>query len=314
MRPIPKSMKMPKDRRNVWRGGVLQIWVTRACDKACFGCTQGSNLGGKPGMMTPEQFEQAAISLKGYFGVVGVFGGNPCIHPKFPQLCEILEKHIPFEQRGLWSNNLNGHGPLCRQTFNHKVSNLNTHLDQAAYDEIRRDWPEAGEPNLKPCDSDSRHSPPFVAMQDMEDMNDEERWNLIARCDVNQFWSAMIGVFRGELRAWFCELAGAQAMLHQHEPGYPDTGLPVTEGWWKKSADEFAHQIRYHCMACGIPLRGFGQLAVGGEFEQVSKTHLAVYSPKTKGRPVELVSITSQLGDRLPKATDYVQNSTLEPK
>lgn len=313
MHAIPPTMKSPRDRRpGIWRQGVLQIWITRACDKACFGCTQGSNLGGKPGMMTPEQFDQACASLSDYFGVVGVFGGNPALHPQFDEICRILRGRIPFEQRGLWCNNLRGKGPHARMTFNPKVSNLNVHLDQAAYDEMHRDWPEARQ-QLKGLKDDSRHSPPFVAMQDVID-DEAERWKLIGTCDVNQFWSAMICVFRGELRGYFCELAGAQAMLHQHEPDYPDLGLPITPGWWNQSIDAFGEQVRYHCHACGIPLRGFGDLAVGGRVEQVSKTHAAVYQPKVRDREVQLVTLRSELGTQpLPKATDYIQNSKLAP-
>lgn len=305
--PLPASMKSPQDRRpSVWHGGVLQIWVTRACDKSCFGCTQGSNLAGKPGMITPEQFEQACLSLSDYFGVVGVFGGNPCLHPQFPLLCEILREYIPRSRRGLWSNNLNGHGKICRATFNPSVSNLNVHLDRAAYDEMKRDWPEC-----HPCglDSDSRHSPPFVAMQDVI-ADEEERWRLIGECDVNQFWSAMICVVRGELRGFFCELAGAQAMLHQHEPDYPDTGLPVVPGWWNQPMAAFDAQVRLHCHACGIPLRGHGELAVGGKVEQASKTHLPIYKPKQNGREVQEVMQIEEL--RLApeaRATDYLQKA-----
>jgi hypothetical protein len=297
-------MKSPRDiRPSVWSGGVLQVWITRACDKSCFGCTQGSNLGGKPGMMTPEQFEQACISLKGYFGVVGIFGGNPAISPHFAEICEIMREHFPRERRGLWCNNLNGHGRIARATFNPSVSNLNVHLDQAAYDEFRRDWPESRPFGLH---EDSRHSPPFVAMQDVI-ADEEERWRLIGECDVNQFWSAMICVFRGQLRGFFCELAGAQAMLHQHEPGYPDTGLPVVPGWWDQPMEAFDAQVRLHCHACGIPLRGYGELAIGGKVEQVSKTHEAIYRPKTKGREVQLVQIESELR-RAPesRSTDYM--------
>src|SRR5262245_32087502 len=93
------KMVAPGTRRpGKYRQGVIQIWVTRACDKSCYNCTQGSNLGGKPGMITPEQFEVAVQSLVGYFGVVGVFGGNPAMHPQFEGLCEILAKYIPREQ------------------------------------------------------------------------------------------------------------------------------------------------------------------------------------------------------------------------
>src|SRR5580698_720008 len=92
-------------KRGKFLNGVIQIWVTRACDNSCFGCTQGSNLGGKPGMISPEHFEQACISLKGYHGVVGMFGGNPATHPQFSTLCEIMRNHVPRDHRGLWCNN-----------------------------------------------------------------------------------------------------------------------------------------------------------------------------------------------------------------
>ena len=127
-RMISPGMKRP----HIWRQGVLQVHVTRACDKACFGCTQGSNLGGKPVMIDPEHFEEALLSVEGYFGVVGVFGGNPAMHPKFDVLCEMLRKHVPFEQRGLWCNHPRGKGDVMRRTFNPKVSNLNVHLDREA--------------------------------------------------------------------------------------------------------------------------------------------------------------------------------------
>jgi len=312
MHPIPLQMKSPRDRRpNIWLNGVLQIWVTRACDRACFHCTQGSQLRGKPSMITPDQFEKACDSLKDYFGVVGMFGGNPAIHPQFETLCEIMRAKIPFQQRGLWCNHPRGKGSIARITFNPQFSNLNVHQDQEAWDEFKRDWPECT-PYLKGLDQDSRHSPPYVAMKDVIE-SEEERWKLIANCDVNQFWSALIGVFRGELRGWFCEIAGAQSMLHENDPNYPDTGVEVKPGWWNKSITEFDAQIRHHCHDCGVPLKGFGQLANGGKHEQVSKTHMDIYRPKSKDRLVQLVTSRDQLGDtKLERATDYIQNGGLD--
>lgn len=307
-----RQMVAPSMRRDCYEhGGILQIWVTRACDKACFGCTQGSNLGGRPGMMTPEQYAEAVESLRGYFGIVGMFGGNPAIHPQFDELCRILrESWVPVEQRGVWCNHPRGKGAICRETFSAKYSNINVHLDREAADEFARDWPESV-PYIKGLEDDSRHSPVYVAMRDVID-DEAERWRLIAECDINRYWSAMIGVFRGELRAWFCEIAGAQAMLHQHEPDYPDTGLPVTSGWWRAPIEAYEQQIRHHCHQCGVPLRGRGDLAIGGVREQVSKTHAAIYKPKPRGREVQLVETLQQLGDRLPKATDYIENGSVE--
>lgn len=298
------------------KGGVIQIWVTRACDKACFGCTQGSNLKGKPGMITPEQFEIACRSLEGYFGTVGIFGGNPAMHPAFDELCNIASTHFPKTQLGLWCNHPRGKGAVMRRTFNPAVSNLNVHLDKAAYDEFKRDWPESRPFGLH---QDSRHSPVYVAMKDVI-QDESERWELISNCDINQHWSAMIGVFRGELRAWFCEIAGAQAMLHQHNPDYPDTGIAIHEDggcwiegkkWWELPMTMFADQVRKHCHDCGVPLRGYGELAASNPngTEQVSLVHLDVYKPKKPNRRVEVVSDRKQLGKKLDKFTNYLGNS-----
>jgi organic radical activating enzyme len=297
-------------RPHIWRHGVMQIHTTRACDKTCFGCTQGSNLGGKPVMITVEEFETAVLSLKGYFGVVGVFGGNPAMHPKFDELCAVLRRHVPLEQRGLWCNHPKGKGDICKETFNPAVSNLNVHQDRAAYDEFARDWPQC-KPFLKGLDTDSRHTPPFVAMSDVIP-DESERWQLIADCDINKNWSAMICTVPGHgLRAYFCEIAAAQAMLHAGDPAWPDTGLEVTPGWWKQPMHAFAAQVRLHCHACGIPLRRFGQLANGGDFEEVSDTHAAIFTTKTRGRRVELITVGNVGGRTLPRSTDYIENGSL---
>lgn len=298
-------MKAPADKRPTWRGGIIQIHITRACDLSCVSCTQGSNLAGKPTIITLDNFQLACESLKDYHGVIGIFGGNPTLHPQFTDICHILQSIIPFEQRGLWSNNLNGKGQICRETFNPAVSNLNVHGLSDAYDEMKRDWPESiviGDKN------DSRHSPPFVAMRDLG-YSDSEIQLLIEKCDVNQLWSAMVCQFRGELRGFFCELAGAQSMLHESEPDYPDTGIDVksNKDWWKLPIESFDNQIKKHCWECGIPLKLAGDLSQGTD-EFVSTTHQKIYQLKRpKGKTIHLVSKQETM-KTVTRATDYVQN------
>lgn len=306
---LPVEMVMPSQKRpHIYRGGILQIHVTRACDRACNNCTQGSNLKGRVEFISPDLFRCAVESLKDYFGVVGIFGGNPCLHPQFDELCKILRGAIPFEQRGLWSNHPKGKGKVAAVTFNPAFSNLNVHQSQEAYDEFAHDWPQC-RPYLKGLDSDSRHSPPFVAMRDV--IPDEaDRWRLIQDCDINRNWSAMVGVFRGQLRGWFCEIAGAQASLHQDEPEYPDTGVPITPGWWKQGQDAFAHQIKKHCHECGVPLRGRGALANGDEPSQFSETHASIY--RTRGGKTEQATELIQLGSPLKRITDYIENGSIK--
>jgi hypothetical protein len=288
-------------------GGIVQIHITRACDKACFGCTQGSNLAGKTGFIPVDLFEHAVSTLSDYFGVVGIFGGNPALHPKFGHLCQILRKHIPFNRRGLWCNHPKGNGAEMRATFNPAVSNLNVHLDTDAFEEFKRDWPESQPFGLH---EDSRHSPVYVAMKDVIE-DESERWWLISACDINKHWSSMVGVFRGELRAWFCEIAGAQSILHQYEEDYPDTGIPVVDGWWRKSMTDYAQQVRKHCHECGVPLRGHGSLAQDESgIEQVSASHSSIYKPKRPDRTVQFVQLRSEVSEQSLKSTvDYLGNS-----
>lgn len=304
-----KKMVLPSQRRPVWMGGIAQIMVTRACNLSCVSCTQGSNLAGKPAVMKPDEFEQAVRSLDGYFGVVGVFGGNPAMSPYFEDYCRILRAHVPLRRRGLWCNHPKGKGALCRITFWPAHSNLNCHLDREAYDEFARDWPESI-PYLKGMDRDSTHSAPFVAIRDV--VEDEGRmWEMISDCDISKFWSSCIGVVPGKgLRAFACEIMYSQAALHADDPDWPDTGLPVEPGWWRKPLAEFEHQFRHHCTRCGIPLRREGQLAIGGTHEEFSETHHSIARPKVKDRPMQLVSIGGFEGRSDRPSTQYLPNVT----
>lgn len=291
-------------------GGIMQVWLTRSCDLACFGCTQGSNLRGNPGMMTPFQFERVMQSVQDYFGVVALFGGNPARNIYFEEICEIMRRYIPHERRGIWCNNPLGKGKTMRETFNAGVSNLNVHLKQEAYDEFLRDWPEC-RPALCGLDKDSRHSPVFVSMKDIG-IPEEERWELISKCSINQNWSAMVCVVRGELRGYFCEVAGSQAMLHQDDKEWLDHGLPLDKGWWRQSMQAFAPQVRQACHHCGVPLKGHGELAQSKTgVEQTSEIHKNIYKPRVKDREVQVVQIRDQLGNPLDNPTKYLQNSTL---
>ncbi len=310
-------MVRPGAVKKKWNNGIIQVWVTRACDKACFGCTQGSQLAGRPGMITPEQFEEAVVNLADYHGTVGVFGGNPAMHPKFDQLCNILAKHIPFHRRGLWCNHPLGHGVKMRQTFNPGCSNLNVHQDQAAYDEFKRDWPESVVFGL---DGDSRHSPPWGSMLDLEylpggiENTEENRYEFISHCDINRHWSGLYGVFRSQLRFWFCEIAGAHSMLKQADPSYPDTGLPVTPRVWDRSMQEYAEQVRHHCHRCTVCLNGFGELANNPEgTEHITKEYADIFKPKRAGRLVQLVTTPEEMQAKsLSRMTDYIQNGRLK--
>lgn len=309
MKMVPPGQKRPRK----WRGGVLQIWITRRCDKACFGCTQGSNYGDIEGVepyMSLDYFEQACESLNDYFGVVGMFGGNPAMHPQFPELCEIMRKHIPFAQRGLWCNNLfnEKNGVAARDTFNPAVSNINVHMDRKAWEGFKQWWPESIIVGLR---DDSRHHPVYWSPR-IAGIPEEDRLEKISQCDINQKWSAMIGVFRGELRGYFCEIAGSMSMLKQIDPDWPDTGVIIEKNWWRRPMVDFVEQVRQHCHDCGMPWKGYGELACAGDngVELITPDWENSLPSMKKGRTPK---VSADLEDLKPDSVDdvtrYLQNA-----
>lgn len=323
---VPPSQRRP----SIWRQGVMQIWVTRACDKACCGCTQGSNLAGRPGMITTDQYAQALDSLRGYFGVIGMFGGNPSIHPHFKQLCAILRDRVPYEQRGIWCNH-----PLTPEnakemalTFNPNVSNLNLHQDQSAYDMFAQYWPGARH-QLKGLTLDSEHTSWWRSPTDLG-VPEEERWERISQCDVNQLWSAMIYPFRGRMVGSICEIMGAMDMLKQDDPNWPDTGIDITQKydslghpiyndtddpanwsrglyWWQLPIEAFREQVKSHCHHCMMPYKDRPLMANGNK-EEVTEFWKGVIVPKKKDRLVQLITTSDTIQkDTKVHATDYVK-------
>ena len=272
------SKMVPPDQRRAGKfmEGVMQIHLTRTCELSCSNCTQGSQFGGKSDFITLDNFDIACESMKGYWGLIGIFGGNPATHPQFKEICSLLSSHFPQKQCGIWCNNPRGHGAIMRDTFNPAMSNLNCHMKLEPYLEFKRDWPESRPFGL---DKDSRHSPVHGHM-DRFVPDEGDRWELISKCDINQHWSAMLCQFRGEIRAFFCEVAGSQAILNQHNPDYPDTGMKADPGWWQKSMQDFDEQATFHCHRCLVPLRGHGAMA---QLESITTTTAEYSHLKLKG-------------------------------
>lgn len=321
---LSKMISPGMRRPGKYRDGIIQIMITRSCDKACSHCTQGSNLKGKNVYMTTDEFRLACRSLKGYFGVYGCFGGNPAIHPHFADICQVMREEVPFKQRGLWCNNpiTVENARIMQATFDPSVSNINVHMDRKAWDMFKEGWPL--NKRVFGLDQDSRHSPVFVSMEDVG-VPEEKRWELISNCTINKNWSSLIGIVPGKgLRSFFCEIAYAQAALHADDPDWPDLGLDPTVNydqhgrsggkfkWWQLSMQSFKGQVQFHCHKCSVPLNGYGELACAtGVKEQVSTTHASVIHPK-KGKEVEIVTDLVQLGmGRIKRTTDYYPNGQL---
>lgn len=300
---VLKSMVPPSQRRpSAWRNGIMQIHVTRLCDLACSNCTQGSQFSGKSHFITPENFELACRSLRDYFGLVGVFGGNPALHPQFSLLCEILRSHFAKDRCGIWCNHPRGKAQIMRQTFNPAMSNLNVHLVDEAFSEFKADWPESRPFGLQ---EDSKHSPVHGAMREVL-QSESDVWVRVGNCDINKHWSAMMCQVRGNLFGFFCEVAGGQAVMRQDDPDYQHAGMQISDqnlGWWKSSMNAFESQIETHCTKCLVPLRGVPSLARSDKVTKVGSDYQSL-AVKTGHTLLPIVDVSS---NDTRKFVDYMR-------
>ena len=240
-------MRSPRDMH------IICVDVTNKCDLHCSNCTRLLKNQTELWDMTPDNFRMALRSFKGFTGVIAMIGGNPCISKHFPELCRIFAEEVPNKrQRGLWSNNVFEFQELVRDTFG--FFNLNPHGDERGRKSLEK--LKALVPQAKFFVGHSHHAPLLAAMRDMYP-DAAEMWNLIPSCDINQQWSATIVQNKGELRAYFCEVAASFDLARQE-----DNGFPVTEGWWNRSITDYARQVKHFCPGCGVPARLKGNLDI----------------------------------------------------
>jgi organic radical activating enzyme len=228
---------------------IICIDVTNKCDLACSNCTRLLENQDAFWEMTPDNFRKALQSLKGYFGVIAMIGGNPCMHKDFEELCRIFVEEVPNKlQRGLWTNNYFKHRTIIEETFG--TFNLNSHGEARAEANLldlhktvssngALSWFYGGH---------SEHAPLLTAVKDL--FPEKEMWERISNCDINKEWSASIVQNKGELRVYFCEVAASFDLARGQ-----DHGQPVTDGWWKSVARDFEDQIKRFCPGCGVPAK-----------------------------------------------------------
>lgn len=292
-------MLTPRDKLLSGANDIIQIMVTTACDLyTCSNCTQLLPFRKDYRHMSLDVFEKAVKSLIDWPGVVSLFGGNPCSHPQFEDLCRILAKHIqPQARRGLWSNALLGHGEIVRQTFYPDGRfNLNVHRSVEATKEIVSWLP--GKIIPSGVSAHSWHAPILMNYQDFG--IDPDDWPAIREtCDINQRWSAAICERDGKPYAYFCEVAaaldGIRGMNH---------GMPLHYEWWKSPMQAYYGQVEGCCNAgCGVPLRGQGHLD-NQETYDVSKSWLGKATEQKK--QVVSLKFYATRPESTPVATDYL--------
>jgi len=264
--------------------GIICVDITNRCNLGCSNCTR--LLENQDGYwdMSLENFTKAVRSLSSYPGMIAIIGGNPCMHKQFSEICKILVEEIPDKsKRGLWSNNVFKHTDLVVETFG--GFNLNPHGDkkgEMSLKEVHRRT--YGKATL--YTGHSMHAPLLTAIKDL--YGEDEMWERISNCDINQNWSATLIENQGNLRAYFCEVAASFDLVRKQ-----DHGLEVTENWWKKPISDFTPQIKKFCPGCGAAARLQGTRDAD-ETDTYTKSNFDIVqvSLKRKRKVVEITDLS----------------------
>lgn len=212
--------------RSISENSVIQIEVTNACWLKCANCTRHVGHHRKPFFMSLDQISEGIDSLEGFKGNIGIMGGEPTLHPKFKEICKLMQKKVPREKREFWTSGW--------QWAKNKDIILET------FDRERIAYNEHATP-------DGKHTPLLVAIDDV--IKDKElMWKMIDNCWIQNQWSASITPKGG----FFCEVAASLDYLFEGPGGYK-----IEKGWWKKNPAQFKDQVDRYCKNCSgaLPMK-----------------------------------------------------------
>lgn len=247
--------------REAW---CIQIDITNACHLHCSNCTRLLDHVKKRFVMSPECFEEACKALarfpydsdpcpQGRRKVVGMIGGEPLMHPQFPELVDIMIKYFPdVRHRGLWTS---------KDWMSESHPIWGTHKDQVfklLYEDNKLrgylNW------NMHKEHQNVHHQPMLVSVSDVV-KDEKHKWELIENCWVQREWSPTIT----DKGFFFCEVAGAIDQVFGL-----NVGLPITEESWKEDitfvtglngqrlpVGKYMDQINECCQRCGacVPMK-----------------------------------------------------------
>jgi hypothetical protein len=250
----------------IYRAPVIHVEVTNACNLECSNCTRHIGHHRRPFVMDIEMVEKAILSLttpfdagfenfeKGFPGIIGIMGGEPTAHPKFEEICRVMQKYVPREKAHLWTDGYkydrHKQSGLIDETFCAVM--YNDHTDQEV------GW----------------HQPLLVAAEELLSEDRELMWRLINNCWVQWRWAASITPKGG----FFCEVAASLDMLFDGPGGYT-----IEPGWWAKNPNQFFDQVERSCTRCSaaIPMPA---VSAHADYDLVSPGNLALLEKAGSGR------------------------------
>jgi hypothetical protein len=196
----------------IYDAWLIQIEITNACINRCAHCTRAVRHFRTPYFDTIDFVEQSLQSMKGWKRGVGCMGGEPTLHPDFPDICSLYRKYFPRRQCALFTSGgkrYQEYLPLIKENF----GILHFHNHQTP----------------------SSHHPIMVASEEIVP-DPDLRNRLIKECWLQRKWSPAIS----KKGCFFCEVAAMFDLLFDGPGGYP-----IQPDWWKKAERNFRDQIEY---------------------------------------------------------------------
>lgn len=234
-------MKSPADMK------VIQIDVTNACHKACSNCTRFCGEHAKPSFMDLETFKKAVDSMEGFDGIVGIMGGEPTLHPQFPEMLEYYASKVkeprPKAFVGMPTPSFKDYGRTVKYMRGRKRG-LWSALGPGYYKNFEQIQDTFPYQNLNDHQTINTHQALLVTRKELG-IPDDEWYKLRDNCWIQNIWSASITP-KG---AFFCEVAGALDTLF-NGPG----GWPIEPGWWNRKPSDFGDQLKW-CEMCSAALK-----------------------------------------------------------
>lgn len=239
---------------------IIQIVVTTKCMFRCSNCHHGVAHQKEPFEMDLDTFRMAVRSLKDWLvpgKVIGLIGGEPTLHEKFPDLCEILRKETGRTKLK------NGYQPIADyNAFAHERlfdrSNglgLWTALGEGYYKHMEAAVETFSHMNVNDHAHPGKHQAMFVDRKSYckkYDLTDAEWEANVQTCFVQNTWSASITPHG----SYFCEAAGTIDNLFYGGKN----AWPAEPGWWKRRPEDFASQLHL-CDSCALAQPGPSSIA-----------------------------------------------------
>ena len=245
---------------------IVNIDITKHCHHACPYCIRYMRhlRADKKYHISLDDFQKALDSLAEWPNQIGLCGGEPTLHPQFPEILRLVNEHkskhpeARFQMFTAHRQNFEKYHSLIQGTL--CCVHLNEHDDHQK--------------------SVCLHQPSTVAIGEV--VSDKElRESLIDDCWVQRTWAPVIN----EKGGYFCEVAGSLATVIDG----PD-GFPIEPGWWDKTPEQYQEQRDFFCQRCGMALPMQRDL-LGSQKEKFTPKLLAEFkrhgAPRMGGKDVE---------------------------